>query len=296
MIDAAIRAHDGNPDGALESCSAILGAGRSIGDEPFLIGGLVRIAIGSVGLRSARRVLGQTAPSEAALERIQHVLTDELAQQILVIPLRGERATYVELLLRVEYGELPISALSGDLKPNPLVPRPADSPFAELMFDYQITVLLEWLNDAVEIAKSPSADQPKRWQAWDAKIQGVRQSRMGVYTSMLPLLLVPAFSGASTAFSRYQSELGATVILIAAERQRRRTGQWPSTIEDIERSILPVAPIDPYSRRPFRMTHRDGQLIVHSIGPNGKDEHGEYDSKKWPKGAAGRRRCPSMGS
>ena len=39
MIDAAIRAHDGNPDGALESCSAILGAGRSIGDEPFLIGG-----------------------------------------------------------------------------------------------------------------------------------------------------------------------------------------------------------------------------------------------------------------
>ncbi len=33
--DAAIRAHDGDADGALESCRAILCVGRSIGDEPF---------------------------------------------------------------------------------------------------------------------------------------------------------------------------------------------------------------------------------------------------------------------
>ena len=126
------------------------------------------------------------------------------------------------------------------MKPNPLAPNPADSPFTELWFDYQITVLLEWMNEAVDIAKSPSADQPKRWRAWDAKIQGVRRSRVGIYTSMLPLLLVPALSAAGTSFSRYQAELGATVNLIAAERHRRRTGQWPSSIEGIERSILPV--------------------------------------------------------
>ena len=118
MIDAAVRAHDGNPDGALESCSAILGAGRSIGDEPFLIGALVRIAIGSVGLRSARRVVGQTAPSEPALERIQHELTDEMAQQILVAPTaRGERAAYVELIAPCRaWRAADEPPLSGDLK------------------------------------------------------------------------------------------------------------------------------------------------------------------------------------
>ena len=144
--------------------------------------------------------------------------------------------------------------------------------------------MLEWMNDAVDVAKSPSPDQPMRWQAWDAKLASVRRSTVQIYASMLPILLVPALSASGNANSRYQTELGATVILIAAERQRRRTGQWPSTIEDIERSILPVAPIDPYSRRPFRMTHRDGQLIVYSIGPNGKDEHGEFDPKRWPNG------------
>jgi hypothetical protein len=284
MIDAATRAHNGDPDGALDSARAILGAARSIGDEPFLISALVRIAIGSVGLRSARRALAQTVPSEPALERIQQALTDELAHNILVIPIRGERAAHNELLRRMEEGELPISALSGDVNSDRLVPFPANSPFVRLWFDYQIAVLLEWMNDAVDIAKSPTADQPSRWQAWEANLVGVTRSRFGVYTSMLPLLLAPGLSASGTAYCSYQSELGATLVLIAAERHRRKTGQWPSSIEDIERTILPVAPIDPYSGRPLRMAHRDGQLFVYSIGPNGKDEHGEFDPKQWPKG------------
>ncbi len=284
MIDAAIRCHDADPDGALESTRAVLGVARSIADEPFLIGALVRIAIGSIGLRSARRVLGQSAPSEPALEQIQRVITDERAQRILVIPLRGERAVQAELLRRISEGELPISALSGDLKPGVVVPRPADSPFNELWFDYQITVSLDWTNDAVDIAKSPTVDQPARWRAWDAKIAEVRNSRLGIYTSTLPLLLVPALSASGTAFCRYQSELGATLVLIAAERHRLKSGDRPSSIEDIDRTILPVAPTDPYSGQPFRMAHRDGQLLVYSIGPNGKDEQGAYDQKRWPKG------------
>ena len=69
FIDSAVRAHDGDLDGALDSCRAMLGAGRSIGDEPFLISGLVRFALGSLALQSARRVIGQGEPSDAALTR-----------------------------------------------------------------------------------------------------------------------------------------------------------------------------------------------------------------------------------
>ena len=43
--DAAIRAHDGDIDGALDSCRANIAAGRSIGDEPFLISQVFRMAI-----------------------------------------------------------------------------------------------------------------------------------------------------------------------------------------------------------------------------------------------------------
>ena len=54
QADAAIRAHNGDLDGALDSCRAILGAGRSIGDEPFVISQLVRIAIGMLSRRNPR--------------------------------------------------------------------------------------------------------------------------------------------------------------------------------------------------------------------------------------------------
>jgi hypothetical protein len=32
------------------------------------------------------------------------------------------------------------------------------------------------------------------------------------------------------------------------------------------------------------MEHRDGQLVIYSIGPDLKDERGAYDPKRWMKG------------
>ncbi len=284
VVDSAVRAHDGDHDGALDSCRAIFGAGRSIGDEPFLISGLVRIAIGSVALQSARRVLGQEEPSDLALARFQATVLDELAEPLLVSPMRGERAAYTELIRRVTDGELPISALSGDVKPVQAIPRPSDSPWTKLWFDYQIAVYLEWMNKAVSIVKAPAPEQPLRWKAWQANVDAVRHTQIGLYTATLPILLCPGLEAAGTAFSRYQADLGATAILIAAERHRRTTGAWPASIEAIDRSILRDAPVDPYSGQPFRMEKGDGMFVVHSIGPNGKDERGDYDPKRWPKG------------
>jgi hypothetical protein len=283
-MDAAIQAHDGDLDGALGSCRAMLGVGRSIGDEPFLISALVRCSLGAVTLKSVRRVLGHGEPSEAALVRLQAAVLDELSQPLLVIPMRGERAAYTELIRRVEEGEIPISALSGTAKPRLPVPRPAGSPWTKVWFDYQITLYLEWMNAAVAIAKRPAAEQPARWRAWQANVDRVKNSRFGIYTATFPLLLSPPIPAVATAFSRHQSELGATAILIAAEHHRRKNGRWPASIETIDPGILNSAPVDPYSGQPFRFEHRDGQFLIYSIGPNGKDEHGEYDPKRWPDG------------
>ena len=73
-------------------------------------------------------------------------------------------------------------------------------------------------------------------------------------------------------------------ILIAAERQRRRTGKWPASIKAIDPSIMPAQPVDPFTGEPFHLEHRDGQLFIYSIGPNGKDEHGAFDLKRHTQG------------
>lgn len=100
-VDAAARAHDGDLDGALDSCSAMLGVARSFGDEPFGITQLVRTAVGGRAMTSLRRVLGHGEPSDEALARVQAAILDELAEPALLDTMLGERATDDELIRRI---------------------------------------------------------------------------------------------------------------------------------------------------------------------------------------------------
>ncbi len=282
--DAAMRAHDGDIDGALETCRAILEVGRSIGDEPFLISQLVRFVTGAEALKSTWRVLGQGEPSDAALARLQALVLDELAQPLLLYGVKGERAALTELLRRLRAGELTISALS-DSGPIDLgAPRAGIAPWGKLWFDYQHTVALEWLNEAVAVARRPVRDHRALWQAWDGHIEQAKRTQFALYAAPISVLLMPAIPTGASSASRYQSELGATAILIAAERHRRKTGVWPAAIAAIDRGILPNAPADPFTGAAFRIEHGDGQLRIYTIGPNGKDEHGEYEPRRWSNG------------
>ena len=279
VADAAVRAEDGDLDGALESCRAILGTARSIGDEPMLISFLVRMAIDAQAMTSARRVLGQGEPSDAALAQLEAVILDEKVQPLLSTAMSGERATLFELIRRVEDGKVRFSTL---------VTGTGERWIANLAGDFgsQRPLALEWMNEAVAITMRPTFEQNALSAAWDAKIAAHYRGILKRLTSPLPHLLTPAITGAIRVSLRSQSELGSMAILIAAERQRRRTGIWPASIEEIDPSILPKVPEDPFSGKPFHFEHRDGQLFVYSIGPNGTDEHGEYDQRQWQKGEA----------
>ena len=161
--DAALRAHDGDSDGALESCRAIVGVSRSIGDEPFLISQLVRVSIDELALISARRALGQGEPSEAALARIQVLLLDELAQPLILHAMNGERATLIEMLRRLSAGEISIGAIGGAGTPVSTGFRATIGAWLKPMFNHQQAIALEWMNEAVAIARRPAAERPQLW-------------------------------------------------------------------------------------------------------------------------------------
>jgi hypothetical protein len=277
--DAALRAEAGDEDGALESCRAILGTARSVGDEPTLISALVRIAIDATALDSARRVLAQGEPSDAALAQLEALILDEKAQPLLLTAVNGERAMVHEVIRRVEGGQIRLATLVGKGMSNRIV---ANIPGG---LSGQWALGLGWMNDAAAIARRPTSEQRALWTQWDTKIAAFHGGVLKRLTAFLPLELVPAMSSAGSAFLRSQAELGATAILIAAERQRRATGKWPASIDEIDPTILPEAPADPFCGKPFHVAYRNGQFFVYSIGPNGKDEHGEFDPKRWLNGA-----------
>ncbi len=198
--------------------------------------------------------------------------------------MKGERAVLTEFLRRIRDDELSFSDLSNSPPPPGLsVSNAGNTPWGRLWYDNQIAIGLEWMNQAVAIARRPPGEQVPLWEEWQSNIDRVKRSRFGIYTATLPLLMMPAMSSASHAHSRYQSELGATVIVLAAERHRRKTGNWPASMQAIDPAILPAPPSDPFSGQAFRMEHRDGQLLIFSIGPNRRGEHGAYDPKQWMK-------------
>ncbi len=283
LADAAIRAQDKDLEGALESSRAVLGVSRSIGDEPFLISQLVRIAIGEQALQSARRVLAQGEVSDDALTRLQTDVATELTAVRLLGGLKAERAVNFEVMRRICEGELPFTAPLAAPSPGWQTLNLSDlqapiSSFGKLYLDNDRAALLEWLNEAVAIARRPPPARASRWRAWDASVFKQR-SRIGDVNTTLPIALLHPLSAAGAADSQFDSELRATQILLAAERQRLKTGIWPASVAAIHREILSVAPTDVFSGHEFRMEHRDGQLDVYSIGPNGKDEHGAFDPK-----------------
>jgi hypothetical protein len=273
VADAAVRAEDGNVDGALESCRAILATARSIGDEPTLISTLVRISIDELATKSIGRVLGQGEPSDTALAQLQAIVLDEHAHPVLLTGLNGERAMLDEVIRRVEQGRVPLAAV--------IPGGTAVRVFTNLTggLGGQRALTLEWMNEAVAIARRPTFEQSALASRWNARISDFAQKRWTPLSGILALNLTPGTSAAVTAFLRSRAELGATAILIAAERHRRQTGDWPASIREVNAGILPQPPADPYNGRPFHIERRDGQLRIYTVGMNGNDEHGEDDPK-----------------
>ncbi len=189
-----------------------------------------------------------------------------------------------EIIQRICSGEISVADLS-DAQRRKSAPIQI-APWALLLFDNQRALSLEWMNHAVAIAHLPFPEQVPEWKAWENEIRQVKLSPLATYTSSLPLLMTPALTTAYSAVARYQGELGATALVLAAERHRRNTGHWPASAASLADALRIALPVDPFSGRPFIVEHRDAMLIVHSVGPDLQDDHGAYDPKRWGHGGA----------
>ncbi len=278
-VDAALRAQAGDIDGALESARAILGVARSIGDEPFIISGMVRIAISSVATNAMQRALAQGNASESTLARIQSDLNNALADSFFADEIRGERAQFAELLRRLRAGEMSVASLSSAEARNQ--PLATTAPWGQLWYDYQRAVGLTWMNELVRIAQQPVHARAPLLAELDAEISRTVANRYSALASTLAALLPPAFTAAFDADQRHRTEISSAIVAIAAERHRLKTGSWPATLDAIDRVILPKPPDDPSDGQALRLLKTDSSYRVYSIGRNLKDERGAYDVKKW---------------
>jgi hypothetical protein len=273
--DSMLRAQEGDADGALTSCCAVLDAGRAIGDEPLIISQLVRLALRALAVRKIERTLAQGQPSEDALKQVQQLLEQEEQENLLLIALRGERAGFDRLMEALQTGKvrasgqdiMQIAGLSGSDRQPTWVERLALRLPATIKS--QRAAMLQYMTQAIEAAKQP----PEQQQRAIEKVEATAKEQ-----PTLVRLLAPALRTLTTAARRSQVDLRCAIAAIAAERYRREKGQWPENLEALRKGrYLKQVPTDVFDGEPLRMHRLEDGLVIYSIGPDGQDNRGHID-------------------
>jgi hypothetical protein len=279
--DVLLLAQEGDWNGALRSCRAMVNCGRALRDEPFLISQLVRMACLRLALAKAERVLAQGEPSEGALASLQEQLTEEEKEPILLIGMRGDRAMRDQFMVAVQTGQLPLLELWRNSQGYYELDL---SPLDALLFYSGISVascranLLQLTNEEVEIVKGPPEEQQARLQAlaahapeWPAVVRKLTMPRPRQF------LLTQRMS---EIYRRNWALLRSTIVALAAERYRRAHGRWPASLDALVPDFLPQVLRDPYDGQPLRMRRLDNGIVIYSIGPDGEDNGGTINRSK----------------
>lgn len=262
-------------DGAAECCRALLGAARAFGDDGTMINQLARLAIRGEAARGLERLLAQTELDEPALTDLQRIVAEERQTRSLVNALRWERAYQHELMLAMVANRAPGG------KPPEVLDQMRDM-FSQESLRHQTskgvlrenhaqvlgfaTALIEWL-------KHPSQQTAQRVsQFYDEALRVQKESGVG---GSLFLQVVTSWEKFVQAYQRNDANLACAEVAFAAERYRRKTGNWPDALDKLVPDFLAAVPADPFvpeSRLRSKRT-ADG-MVIYSVGPDQQDDGG----------------------
>jgi hypothetical protein len=292
LWDAILRAHQFDGDGALESCLAVRNAGRSLGDEPFMISQLVRYACMNMTIVALEKTLGQssfTAASEPNLKRMQENLAKDAGHGVLLAGLRAERAGMHQLLQALAEGKIdpanykakggPVKLVFGLIGNNNTKSNPRNDLEAILLERFpgylsrQHAIVLRFYNEMIEVAKIREEQTDDRLRALEEKI------------ALEPPIL-RALINVPCRFNEHEhrtrARLRCAIVGVAAERYRLAKSDWPESFAElISSGFLEAVPADPFDGKPLRMKHVADGLIIYSVGPDRTDNGGSLDPDEY---------------
>ena len=261
--DTVVSLEDGKNALVAADLVAGLNASRSIGDEPFMISQLIRIATRSVTVRSIERAIAQSVQTKEIealqLAALQDALAVDAEEPLLLNGIRGERAMFDILLAKIGDGSLDmLESTAGraskgkpDFKLGEWLYRgrvPADRAFA-----------LQWLTDGVEAARLPLHEQPAAFAAIPEPPNDKEH--------ILSRLLLPTVDKVASAHWRNVGEARCAIAGIACERFRLKHGRWPATLVELCPQFLREVPLDPYNGQSLRLANQTDGIVVHTVSP-----------------------------
>lgn len=270
QLEARVKFHRGDVDGALTSIDQMLNAAQSLDHQMTLVEQLVCVALYSMSLSEIEFLVNATDLTEPQLARLQQRLAGCDLSSGLPAGMLGERGLGYNTFQHVN-SLADIETLNGtegpDWEPSAdgAVGRPADC-----------LKYLELMGEMVEASREPFPAARQKVTLVEQKLKTLAGTRnpLEKLKYLVTSLLMPATGSVFDAFARVQARRDCLVAAIAAERFRLQTGLFPTRLNDLNPGILPAVPTDPFSGKPLLMKTGPGEAIVYSVGINGNDDQG----------------------
>ncbi|MFL5329282.1 MAG: hypothetical protein ACJ8C4_10240 [Gemmataceae bacterium] len=257
-LDLYDRLEANDVPGAVDRLLAGLNVGRSIGDEPFLISLLIRIAIDISSVGRIERFLAQCETDDATLAKLQHELELLETEPIALWGLRGERGWGFGQFEYLKWHPGSSPAAMTNTWRDYLFYLPGGANHDEA--DY-----LRYMNQIIGIIHQPT----ETWCDATDDLERATQ-KMSLLAKPKNVPIVMRVSARRNAF------VSAMIAALAAERYRIKFNKWPETLDDlVKNKLLAKIPLDPFDGKPLRWKTVSGGRIVYFIGVDRVDNKGD---------------------
>jgi hypothetical protein len=271
VYEAMRRNQKGESEDALTACRAALNAARSLGDEPFIVSQLIRIAGVTLSCQAIERTLAQGESPPEEMSALQKLLENEDAFPGLLLAVRGERALFHKAFEAVERGDLSVEELidSRDdwLQSTAIALWRMDTRQDHALF---LSLITRHINDV----QQPMPEQAAREKQFEQEVRALPKQ------AVLTRYLLPAMSKVGEAFRRKHASVRCAIVALAAERYRQEKKKWPDSAEQLCPQNLAEVPLDPFDGKPLRYRRLKDGLVIYSVGPDTVDNGGNLDRER----------------
>jgi hypothetical protein len=275
LLHIATRARlaTGEPASAWDCVETLARLAHHYGKEPFLISRLVAAAFDSQMFAAAAACLrrsGSGGPAAAAIPE-PPPWSRQLRRALVMEQAAGTQA----MLLASSCSDIfpAFFTLGGEMScPRPWISAPMSRLYAVLLLEDDIATHQALLTGLRLAAHGP-------WKQWRAEAQRQEDDlRRPENRHLFSSMLLPAIGQSANTFARAQAHRSLVRLALAARAHHAATGAWPTT------TTAGLAwPNDPFTDTPMPAEVSEGILVLWSVGPDGKDDHGSVKDKSKAK-------------
>jgi GYF domain 2 len=265
-LSAIMQADSRQPANAGQGVSLALASARSLEAEPLLISQLVRVANQGVAANALEQVVNHVTLGPETLAQLQtafdHASQYEAAGTGFTRALVGERASGLETF------DLPPEKLRELLPGGPAGAQAAGQEKALANLKEQQTFYDETLNQLFTARKESFPDRLKAGETLAPRITEAQSKGYVLCTMLLPALARTTITEAAAL-----ARLHLAQTAVALELFRAANGNsYPNSLNELAPKFLSAVPNDPFDGQPLRYRKAGEGYVLHSIGPNLKDD------------------------